>query len=90
MGGRGSSGGKSGSSGGAGRASLKNEAQAAKVQEEITKLETERRKLVDRFAKAEDAGNERRMTQLRSMIESNDRERRNANQRYRLYKYGEA
>lgn len=90
MGGRGSSGGGGkGRSGGAKR-SLRNEAQATRVQEEITKLETERRKLVDRFSKAEDAGNTKRMNQLRNMIDSNDRERRNAEKRYRLYKYGEA
>ena len=88
MGGRGSNGGK-GRSGGAKR-SLSDEAQATRVQEEITKLETERRELVDKFAKAEDAGNNRRMNQLRNMIDSNDRERRNAEKRYRLYKYGEA
>lgn len=90
MGGRGSSGGGGkGRSGGAKR-SLRDEAQATKVKEEITKLETERKNLVDKFAKAEDAGNNKRMNQLRNMIDSNDRERRNAEKRYRLYKYGEA
>ena len=69
---------------------MRDEAQATRVQEEITKLEAERRKLVDKFSKAEDAGNEKRMSQLRNMIDLNDRERRNAEKRYRLYKYGEA
>ena len=88
MGGRGASG--KGKSGGGGGGSLKNSAKAAEVKKEITKLEAERKDLVNKFAKAEDAGNEKRMDQLRNMINSNDRERRNAEKRFRLYKYGEA
>ena len=88
MGGRGASG--KGKSGGGGGGSLKNSTKAAEVKKEITKLEAERKDLVNKFAKAEDAGNEKRMDQLRNMINSNDRERRNAEKRFRLYKYGEA
>lgn len=90
MGGRGSSGKSGGKASGGGSGGLKNSAKAAEVKKEITKLEAERKDLVNKFAKAEDAGNEKRMDQLRNMINSNDRERRNAEKRFRLYKYGEA
>lgn len=87
FGGRGSSSGKSG--GGAVNPAMKDANKAREVEKEIRKLERERKSLVERFSKAEDSNNEKKMDSIRNLIEANDRDRKNANKRYRLYRYGE-
>lgn len=90
FGGRGGGGGK-GRSGGGGtvNSAMKDASKAREVEKEIRKLERERKSLVERFSKAEDSNNEKKMDSLRNLIEANDRERKSANKRYRLYRYGE-
>ena len=91
FGGRGGGGGKGSSGGGGGTVNpaMKDANKAREVEKEIRKLEKERKSLVERFSKAEDSNNEKKMDSLRNLIEANDRERKNANKRYRLYRYGE-
>lgn len=90
MGGNGSSGGRRfGSGGGTINFALKDANKAREVEKEIRKLEKERKSLVERFGKAEDSNNEKKMDSIRNLIEANDRERKSANKRYRLYRYGE-
>ena len=91
FGGRGGGGGKgiSGGGGGTVNPAMKDANKAREVEKEIRKLEKERKSLVERFSKAEDSNNEKKMDSLRNLIEANDRERKNANKRYRLYRYGE-
>ena len=87
----GGSGGKgsSGGGGGAVNSAMKDANKAKEAEKEIRKLERERKSLVERFSKAEDSNNEKKMDSLRNLIAANDRERKNANKRYRLYRYGE-
>lgn len=89
MGGNGSAGGKRSGGGGTINPALKDTNKAREVEKEIRKLEKERKSLVERFGKAEDSNNEKKMDFFRNLIEANDRERKNANKRYRLYQYGE-
>lgn len=89
FGGRGGGGGKGSSGGGAVNSAMKDANRAREVEKEIRKLEKERKSLVERFSKAEDSNNEKKMDSLRNLIAANDRERKNANKRYRLYRYGE-
>lgn len=90
FGGRGGGGGKGSSSGGGTvNPDMKDANKAREVEKEIRKLEKERKSLVERFSKAEDSNNEKKMDSLRNLIEANDRERKSANKRYRLYRYGE-
>lgn len=90
FGGHGGGGGK-GRSGGGGtvNSAMKDANKAKEVEKEIRKLERERKSLVERFSKAEDSNNEKKMDSLRNLIAANDRDRKNANKRYRLYRYGE-
>lgn len=89
MSGRGSGSGRV--SGGASRINraARDPRKAAQVQNEIDQLAAERRELVNQFGRAEDANDEARMASLRKLINANDRERKNANKRYRYYAYGE-
>lgn len=90
FGGRGSGGGKSGGGGGGTvNPDMKDASKARETEKEIRKLEKERKSLVEKFSKAEDSNNEKKMDFFRNLIEANDRERKNANKRYRLYRYGE-
>lgn len=95
FGGRGSGGGKGGGRGGrAGgggtvNPAMKDTNKAREARKEINKLEKERKSLAERFSKAEDSNNEKKMNSLRNLIAANDRDRKNANKRYRLYRYGE-
>lgn len=93
FGGRGGAGGKSSGGGAAGggtvNPAMKDTNKARAAEREIRKLEKERKSLVERFSKAEDSNNEKQMDSIRNLIEANDRERKNANKRYRLYRYGE-
>ena len=89
MGGRGSSSRRSGGAGGRINRAARDPRKAAQVQNEIDQLAAERRELVNQFGKAEDANDEARMASLRNLINANDRERENANKRYRYYAYGE-
>ena len=95
FGGRGSGGGKGGKGGGGAggggtvNPAMKNTNKAREVKKEISKLEEERKSLMEKFSKAEDSNNEKKMDSLRNLIAANDRDRKNANKRYRLYRYGE-
>lgn len=88
-GGKGSSGGGVSGGGGTVNSAMKDTNKARAAEREIRKLEKERKSLVERFSKAEDSNNEKKMDSLRNLIAANDRERKNAEKRYRLYRYGE-
>lgn len=88
MGGRDSSSGRGGGGSGIDRAA-RNPERAAEIAQEINKLDAERERLVERFARAEDSNNTAAMESLRNMIDAIDRDRKNANKRYRYYRYGE-